>query len=66
MVKQDYRFAIWLLLTEAPDYVLKLVDEDLRWVDQFFGIVEHGIPITNLFGIKMSGFEGFLFLCRFC
>ena len=45
----------------APDYVLKLVDEDLRWVDQFFGIVEHGIPITNLFGIKMSGFEGFYF-----
>ncbi len=45
----------------APDYVLKLVDEDLRWVDQAFGVVEHGIPITNLFGIKMSGFEGFYF-----
>lgn len=45
----------------APDYVLKLVDEDLRIVDQAFGIVEHGIPITNLFGMKMSGFEGFYF-----
>ncbi len=45
----------------APDYVLKLVDEDLRWVDQAFGIVEHGIPITNLFGMKMSGYEGFYF-----
>lgn len=45
----------------GPDYVLKLVDEDLRWVDQAFGIVEHGIPITNLFGMKMSGFEGFYF-----
>jgi ABC-type branched-subunit amino acid transport system permease subunit len=45
----------------GPDYVLKLVDEDLRWVDQAFGITEHGIPITNLFGLKMSGFEGFYF-----
>ena len=45
----------------APDYVLKLVDEDLRLVDQAFGIIEHGIPITNLFGMKMSGFEGFYF-----
>ena len=45
----------------APDYVLKLVDEDLRWVDQAFGVVEHGIPITNLFGTKMSGYPGFYF-----
>ncbi len=45
----------------GPDYVLKLVDEDLRWIDQAFGVVEDGIPITNLFGIKMSGFEGFYF-----
>jgi len=45
----------------APDYVLKLVDVDLRWIDQAFGVVEHGIPITNLFGMKMSGYPGFYF-----
>ncbi len=45
----------------GPDYVLKLVDVDLRWVDQAFGIVEEGIPITNLFGLKMSGYPGFYF-----
>jgi len=45
----------------GPDYVLKLVDEDLRWVDQAFGVVENGVPITNLFGIKMSGYPGFYF-----
>ncbi|MBL4758672.1 MAG: branched-chain amino acid ABC transporter permease [Rhizobiales bacterium] len=45
----------------GADYVLKLVDEDLRLVDQAFGIVEHGIPITNLFGMKMSGYPGFYF-----
>ena len=45
----------------GPDYVLKLVDEDLRWVDQALGVVEHGIPITNLFGMKMSGYPGFYF-----
>jgi len=45
----------------GPDYVLKLVNEDLRWVDQAFGVVEDGIPITNLFGMKMSGYPGFYF-----
>ncbi len=45
----------------GPDYVLKLVDVDLRWLDQAFGVVEDGIPITNLFGIKMSGYPGFYF-----
>ncbi len=45
----------------GADYVLKLVDEDLRVVDQMFGVVENGIPITNLFGIKMSGYPGFYF-----
>ena len=45
----------------GPDYVLKLVDEDLRVVDHMFGVVEHGIPITNLFGLKMSGYPGFYF-----
>jgi len=48
-------------LDRGPDYVLKLVDEDLRWVDQALGIVEEGIPITNLFGMKMSGYPGFYF-----
>lgn len=48
-------------IDRAPDYVLKLVDEDLRVVDQAFGVVEQGIPITNLFGIKMSGYPGFYF-----
>ncbi|MFV2091792.1 MAG: branched-chain amino acid ABC transporter permease [Hyphomicrobiales bacterium] len=45
----------------AADYVLNLRDEDLRLVDQLFGIVEDGIPITNLFGIKMSGYPGYYF-----
>ncbi len=45
----------------AADYVLNLRDEDLRILDQAFGVVEHGIPITNLFGIKMSGYPGFYF-----
>ncbi len=48
-------------LDRAPDYVLKLRDEDLRLVDQLFGISENGIPITNLFGLKMSGYPGFYF-----
>jgi len=45
----------------AADYVLNLRDEDLRLVDQAFGVVENGIPITNLFGMKMSGYPGFYF-----
>jgi len=45
----------------AADYVLNLRDEDLRLVDQAFGVVEHGIPITNFFGMKMSGYTGFYF-----
>ncbi len=45
----------------GPDYVLNLLDEDLRLVDQMFGVVEHGIPITNLFSLKMSGYPGFYF-----
>jgi len=48
-------------LDRAPDYILKLRDEDLRLIDQFFGITENGIPITNLFGMKMSGYPGFYF-----
>lgn len=37
------------------------VDYDLRIIDKLFGVEERGIPITNLFGLKMSGFEGFYF-----
>jgi len=43
------------------DYILNLRDEDLRVVDHLFGVVEDGIPITNLFGLKMSGYPGFYF-----
>ncbi len=43
------------------DYVLNLRDEDLRLFDQAFGVVENGIPITNFFGMKMSGYPGFYF-----
>jgi ABC-type branched-subunit amino acid transport system permease subunit len=51
-----------LVMENRPaDYVLNLRDEDLRLVDQAFGVVEHGIPITNLFGMKMSGYPGFYF-----
>jgi ABC-type branched-subunit amino acid transport system permease subunit len=30
-------------------------------IDQAMGIQEIGVPITNLFGMKMSGYEGFYF-----
>ncbi len=45
----------------VANYVLNLRDEDLRLVDQAFGVIEKGIPITNLFGLKMSGYPGFYF-----
>ncbi len=48
-------------MDRGADYVLNLRDEDLRLVDQAFGVVESGIPITNLFGMKMSGYPGFYF-----
>ena len=38
-----------------------LLDGDIRIIDQAFGIKEAGVPITNLFGMKMSGYEGFYF-----
>ena len=51
-----------LVMENRPaDYVLNLRDEDLRLVDHAFGVVENGIPITNLFGMKMSGYPGFYF-----
>jgi hypothetical protein len=42
-----------------------LLDGDIRIIDQAIGIQEIGIPITNLFGMKMSGYEGFYF-CAVC
>jgi ABC-type branched-subunit amino acid transport system permease subunit len=45
----------------AADYILNLRDEDLRVLDGAFGVIENGIPITNLFGMKMSGYPGFYF-----
>ncbi|MDX1717029.1 MAG: branched-chain amino acid ABC transporter permease [Anderseniella sp.] len=38
-----------------------LLDGDIRVIDQAMGIQEVGVPITNLFGMKMSGYEGFYF-----
>ncbi len=38
-----------------------LLDADIRVIDSFFGVEEFGIPITNFFGLKMSGWEGFYF-----
>jgi len=37
------------------------LDADIRIIDQAMGIVEHGVPITNLFGVKMSGYPGYYF-----
>ncbi len=36
-----------------------LRDGDIRIIDQALGIEEVGVPITNLFGMKMSGYPGF-------
>lgn len=41
------------------DSSLSLLDGDIRLIDQAFGIVETSVPIPNLFGLKMSGYEGF-------
>ncbi|MCP5084146.1 MAG: branched-chain amino acid ABC transporter permease [Alphaproteobacteria bacterium] len=40
---------------------LSLRDGDVRVIDQALGIQEVGVPITNLFGMKMSGYPGFYF-----
>ena len=40
---------------------ISLRDGDVRIIDQAFGIQELGVPITNLFGMKMSGYPGFYF-----
>ena len=38
-----------------------LLDADIRVVDSFFGVSETSVPISNFFGLKMSGWEGFYF-----
>lgn len=38
-----------------------LLDADIRIVDGFFGVTETGVPVSNFFGLKMSGWEGFYF-----
>jgi ABC-type branched-subunit amino acid transport system permease subunit len=40
---------------------ISLRDGDVRVIDQALGIQEIGVPITNLFGMKMSGYPGFYF-----
>jgi len=40
---------------------VSLRDGDVRVIDQALGIQEFGVPITNLFGMKMSGYPGFYF-----
>ena len=40
---------------------LSLLDGDIRIIDQALGIVEKAVPIPHLFGLKMSGYEGFYF-----
>ncbi len=45
----------------ATGPVTNLLDQDIRVLDQAFGVVEHGVPTTSLFGIEMSGWPGFYF-----
>ena len=45
----------------AKGAATNLLDQDIRVLDQAFGVVEHGVPTTNLFGIEMSGWPGFYF-----
>lgn len=40
---------------------MSLRDGDIRIIDQALGIQEVSVPITNLFGMKMSGYTGFYF-----
>ncbi len=46
-------------IRSSPD--MPLLDGDIRVIDQALGIQEVGVPITNLFGLKMSGYPGFYF-----
>ena len=38
---------------------LQLVKSDPRWIDALFIEASEGLPITNIFGMKMSGYPGF-------
>lgn len=40
---------------------LQLTINDPRWIDSMYITAGEGLPITNLFGIKMSGYPGFYF-----
>ncbi len=40
---------------------LQLSIKDPRWIDSLYIAAGEGLPSTNLFGIKMSGFSGFYF-----
>ncbi len=40
---------------------LQLVKSDPRWIDALFIEAGEGLPITNVFGMKMSGYPGFYF-----
>ncbi len=40
---------------------LQLSIKDPRWIDSMYVTVEQGLPSTNLFGLKMSGYSGFYF-----
>lgn len=42
---------------------LQLAQSDPRYIDSMFnsGVVQDGIPITNFFGLSMSGYSGFYF-----
>lgn len=40
---------------------LQLALDDPRYIDTAFGATSEGLPITNFFGIPMSGYSGFYF-----
>lgn len=40
---------------------LQLTSSDARFIDRMFHEAGEGLPSTNLFGISMSGYEGFYF-----
>ena len=46
-------------LAKAGDMTFK--HGDWRLLDQAFGVVEHGVPMTNLFGLQMTGWPAFYF-----
>ena len=40
---------------------LQLTINDPRWIDSIYVAASEGLPSTNLFGLKMSGYPGFYF-----